>query len=688
MNENTDMNDNSVVAPPSAAHAIGMSNQAAAARIEEDYAGSAPYQWAIELFRNGMQQTGTTYIASDIIVLPTGALKRAFINNGPALTLDQLNAYMTTIGQGAGDMWRLHNTLGNRHAGARTAVLPWTDLIIVSWDRNVFPGGLAMKLFKNPMTLEYEYSTPAQPDPKLLKILTDRAEVCKTGHGVAFICAGRNENIDGPFVDPSTNKGESDNGIIDAARDRIHDPVGVDGQPITITVSAPMPAAPGKGFGGRKLTGITGVAYRLDSRIVRGHGPWADRSGAAQGVVVVDEDLGVRIRWTLLDADVKPDDRRLPFGGKGHVVGLYKNESMVLAAPGNGNELAMTMRLFGVHLAQVYNRLALEILGPTDPGVDRNNPQLHLHQDPARSKLVLSNGQDLPLADWAEQFIARMPAEIAAANRAARERVNTSKISFAAAERISARVRSRLESVIQSRRRKPGTGVLGPSGLAGTDYPYGQITTKYKLPAGAAANSGTIGMQVGGNRARLRPSARKGAQRQSKVTTAGVSTTRRRTAGSEKATEVQPKPAPVLEPKQFTADQWESEGLDPKHFASWDHAAGCVYFNVGHHIMETQFGFFTGEWLERNTKCRQRVQAEDVRDAIFQAYAEDTIGRIMHCVADRGLAQAKLDLLDGVLTIGAYGFENVEARIEDAIRRVANRSGVVAQDFDSADEVA
>jgi hypothetical protein len=76
--------------------AIGMSNAAASGRIEEDYAGSRPYQHAMEIIRNATQQNGTTYVCSDIVVPPaTDALKRAFINYGPALTKSELDSYMT-----------------------------------------------------------------------------------------------------------------------------------------------------------------------------------------------------------------------------------------------------------------------------------------------------------------------------------------------------------------------------------------------------------------------------------------------------------------------------------------------------------------------------------------------------------------------------------------------------------------
>jgi hypothetical protein len=71
-----------------------------------------------------------------------------------------------------------------------------------------------------------------------------------------------------------------------------------------------------------------------------------------------------------------------------------------------------------------------------------------------------------------------------------------------------------------------------------------------------------------------------------------------------------------------------------------------------------------------------QLQAEDVRDAVYNAYFEDTIGRIMHYVADRGVSEAKKQLTDNVLTVGAHGFENVQAKIEQSIRKSAGR-GIV-----------
>ena len=297
-------------------------------------------------------------------------------------------------------------------------------------------------------------------------------------------------------------------------RDRIYDPRGVDGQTINITVNTPMPAGPGNNFGGRKLAGV-GRRVRLDGRTIHGHRAWSDRP-AATGTVVVDDALGVEVRWTLLPFSEKPEDRRLPYGGKGHIIGRYKNESMVLAAPGSDYpDLPSKLRLFGVQLADVYNRLCLEIVGSTEPGDDVANPRLHLHQDPTRSKLVLSNGKELPLARWGEGFIEQMPQAITEANKAARERVSRgSKINLTTADRLKARLQSRITAVIQSRRRKPGTGVLGHSGAPGTDYLDGMVNTSDTLPSGNPSPTGEEGVTLGGTTTRrTKPRKRRDAPR-------------------------------------------------------------------------------------------------------------------------------------------------------------------------------
>ena len=135
-------------------------------------------------------------------------------------------------------------------------------------------------------------------------------------------------------------------------------------------------------------------------------------------------------------------------------------------------------------------------------------------------------------------------------------------------------------------------------------------------------------------------------------------------------------PAPIPEPVPTPRAKWIEQGLDPEDLASWDPPGGCVYFNLGHSIFHDQVSFFTGEWLERNPKIRLRVPADEVRNAVHEAYFEDTIARIMHVVAEHTMSLAKEHLTDRNLTIAAHGYENVQAKIESLIRTMAGR-GVV-----------
>ncbi|SVE07821.1 uncharacterized protein METZ01_LOCUS460675, partial [marine metagenome] len=249
-------------------------------------------------------------------------------------------------------------------------------------------------------------------------------------------------------------------------------------------VNAPMPVSKNKTAGGRKLVGVDGITYRLDGRRISGHAAWLAPE-CKTGVVVVDDDLDVKVRWALKPYGSEPS-RHEPFGGKGHVLSVYKGESMIIAAPGDAyGDLPGNMRKWGVPLADVYNCLSLVIEGPTDQGDDPANPRLHLHQDPSRSKLVFSNGDDLPLDEWGAKFIERMPEAIVNANREARERLGGhATLKFSTADRLKARIGSRLKAVIQSRNKQAGTGVLGPAGFAGHDYLSGMVTTTGFLPTG------------------------------------------------------------------------------------------------------------------------------------------------------------------------------------------------------------
>jgi len=661
------------------AGAIEMSNAAAAGRIEEDYANSAPYQHAIELLRNPMQQRGTTTVIFDIVKWPaTGALKRFVSNDGPSMTQAQMERYMATIGEGNGDLWRLDNTKGDRHAGARTAVLPFTDLGILSWDSADAPDGLYMKLYMDPIHRDYRYTEVTVPSADQLNLLINQPAVRSAGHGVGFVFLGRDEGEDGPYVDPNPLKGETDAGIANALRDRVYAIDGIDGNPIRVTVNYPMPVQPGTG--GRKLIGTSSVPIRLDGRTIEGLHVWGKRTSDS-GTLILRDIEGIaelKVHWTLLPFETKPQDRRLPFNGGGHIGFIYKNETMVLAAGGDlFPDLPKGMRKFGLQLADVYNRTSLIIEGPTDPGLDPDNPRLHFHQDPSRSRIMMSNGREFPIDAIGDAFIDQMPAAFTDANRAARERIGKpASMQLSVGDRISSRLASRLKAYLPSRRRKAGTGVQGPSGLPGTDYLNGEVTTRNTMPTGRPSLTGIDGLAAGGTTTRSKRSRKKGAKQRCRVQPDGLGNTRQRRPGHEGAANVVPRPVDVPEPVPLTSTEWEAQGFDPVHFASWDHASGWIYFNLGHQLLHAQISYFSGEWLESQPKIRRRVTSDDVREAVRVAYFEDTVARVMHYATAAGPRSARTDLTDLQLTIAAYGLENVEAKIIDEIRTLARR-GVV-----------
>jgi len=661
---------------------ITLADEATASRVEEDYAATGPYQAALEIVRNALQQPGTRNVWVDVVETPTGAYKRVFANDGPAMSIADLEAYFSTLGSGSGDIWRLRNTLGSRHAGARTALLPYTDLAVVTWDADELPDGALVVLYFDATSDAYCYTDPSAPDPALLKaVLTGRAEIRESGSGVAFVLLGRDRDADGPFS--NADKGETDYGLIQALRERVYQPVCIDGSGVRITVAAPMPDRAGSSdarAGGRRIT-INGAPHRLDSRVMHGHAAWADSKTHCSGRVLVDAELDVWANWTLIDASVaKSDaDRHRPFVGKGHICARYKDELVVLGAVGDDYpDLPRVMRTFGVSLAEVYNRLSIVLEGRTDPGSDPDNPMVHLHQTPARSGIMRSDGRDLNIAAWGQAFVDAMPPEIAAASKAASEKVATrGQVKFSAGERIKRTIGSRLSMLKAARRARTGSGILGRTGRAGTDLADGSVRSSEAIAEGARDGDGAPGMTPGGTKRHAKSAKkRRGARQLASVAPTGTTSRGVDSAGAESIGEVSPGRLEVPEPVPYSAAAWVNAGFDEADFAVWDAALNVVYFNLGHPILHVQYQYFEGEWLEAHPGLRRRVTPEIVREAVYEAYAADTIGRILHHVDDVGPAQAREDLTDRMLTIGARGFENVQAAIEKTLES-AGRHGVV-----------
>ncbi|GAG18489.1 unnamed protein product, partial [marine sediment metagenome] len=140
--------------------ALKESDEIVASRLEEAYANSQPYQWAIELWRNFQQaierldpEAREKAIQKfDLLNLHGGTLKRVVWNTGPHMTEKEMNDYFTIIGKGHGNTWRMDNPTGNRHAGAREMILPWNPagMVVVSYHPVHLPEGAMVWIVRDP----------------------------------------------------------------------------------------------------------------------------------------------------------------------------------------------------------------------------------------------------------------------------------------------------------------------------------------------------------------------------------------------------------------------------------------------------------------------------------------------------------------------------------------------------------
>jgi hypothetical protein len=644
-----------------------MTNEKAASSLEEDYVSGAPYQHLVELKRNATVLPGCTRWTADI-VSHDGYLRRAVVNDGPAMSVSEMESYLGDLGAGGGAIWRKGNTKGHRHAGARASLLPWTDLLVLSWDAALLPSGAALRLAFNSTTGLYEMGQPFAPTGAELKLLANRAEVHKAGHGVMFIydgAAGATTQTDGPINDREKN--ETDVGAADAMRDRIFSVDNLtDGTRMHISVAYLTP--PNEAGGGRTMVDSNGGKVRLDTRVIKGHAEWTARTGDS-GVVTVDE-LGTLAHWHLLPYSTDPSNRRLPFGGRGHIVARYKNESMILAAAPY-SPVVPAMRAWGVSLADVADRLSLVIV-PPDTG------PWHVHQNPARSGLIVNDGSPLPVAQWAEAFVANMPKPILDANKDAAARVasKSASVKLSTGDRLRSRLGSRIKWVIATRKHKPGMGVLGQSTRVGTDYDDGLVAYDEIVAVGDRDEQGVEGLAAETRSGRKRRT-RRDPHTHATVTEDELQKRRRLRQGPAAGHEVATKPTPIPEPVPVMPKVWDTQGKDPEHFASWDSAMGLVYFNTGHPLVREQVNYYSGEWLAMRPKLASKITQADVSEEVMQAYYRVTIGCIYHCASRYGVKGAIAKLTDEALTIAAHGFENVDTIITTALGSRGGRGGVV-----------
>lgn len=133
---------------------------------------------------------------------------------------------------------------------------------------------------------------------------------------------------------------------------------------------------------------------RYNRRRIKGIKHFLDMYQVASGIVDVS---GAKMNWWVLEDDARTMGKH--FNGNSHSGCLFQNEIYDLET-GNKSNRARLNRCGIIHLA---NRVVV-YAEPTSEDVS---------SDPSRSFLNISQGERVPWWDWADEFFAKMPQELA-----------------------------------------------------------------------------------------------------------------------------------------------------------------------------------------------------------------------------------------------------------------------------------
>jgi hypothetical protein len=633
-----------------------------ASRLEEAYANSRQYQWAVELWRNYTQVLertkkedirGNERQVFDIRPVHEGALKRVVWNTAVHMTEKEVRDYFTQIGVGHGDTWRLDNPTGNRHAGAREMLIPWNPagVVVISYHPRELPDGAMVWIAKDGDTyglrslatgvevydeLDYDIVAPLAVDEFGLDWMDVLPDEMKQDGGVAFVLLGQDpfvDDLDG--VDPGNEAvgrhAETPTALANALLDRV---AKVRGQ---VTVVYRVGATDTKGRLVREDS--NGKDHVFDSRNIYGAEGWL-LSGQKQKVAKHQTGMWSSstgefdIEWTILDEVPKARVSFKPYGGMGHVVARYRDEFMDVTDKEHRRRLA----LWGISYREVSDRVSLRILPKT------TGPGYHLRQGGAsRSLLVGSDGEPVPWEDWADEFASDLPESIKAALKEVKVKHRTSD---EAIKRLMERIKTRMSGA--NRGASVETAVPDPKGQKGkgpvSDVGFG-TRTGANTPGSEAADPST-------------PSA-------------GMANTSTRGTGHRPVVRrsIQKPPEAIwFKPEEWVVQTEDLfDGTDPSTVFVHLVKNGDEYelwFNEGHGLFIDQRDYYT-RWASEKSAAMRRLPVEEIEQAVKQAYELDTIGRVF-ATMKRLKPSRTMRMFDEnqlALTVGAEGYQNVDQSI-------------------------
>jgi hypothetical protein len=667
---------------------LTIANEGIRRSIEEGYAGGAPNQWALELWRNFHQAVGraggtlthTPVQRFDMLGVHRGALKRVVWNTGPHMTETELRSYMLTLGQGSGDTWSLDNPQGDRHAGARETLLPWNPagVIVLSYHPRLLPHGAMVWLKKDAhgnfgAAMLPSGAETALGDPEYDKVvalgvdpygfdwmtLVDAtasgrgvAGGIKRQGGVAFALLGQDT-----FVDDLDGV---DNSAYARSRGRVETPTALTNYLLdkvattgSTTVSVVYPV--GEYTGNRLLrVDSAGGEHGYDSRNIYGLDGWTTKGlagGARRAAIparsgVVPLTLsGVEVgnvEWTMLDAD--PGRTAFaPYQGLGHVAARYRDELMFRPNRGSAPK---QLSHWGIIIPEVANRVRLIV------NLDQIGPGWHIIQDPARADIRAADGSGIPWETFQDQFNDQME-ELAAPIWDEMARIRAERPRNLEAER---RLLDKLRRKLSRPNRDPESVDTSDARRGDPDVTAG-VGDEIDAGIGGYGNGDPNPHQPLRN---PRPGAANDTEPVHEADGPGDTPVRTR-----------PRRPGLPIPEWVHGDAWvDAHDYDPSRFVVVVRSGSDVIirYNEDHEVYTTQVAWFTQWCAEHRNRRLRRLPAAEVIESVKEAYHLDSAPRYLWGMRSNRsfrdvLDKAETDPQLCVMTIGAGGFNNVDQAI-------------------------